>query len=105
MEFNPKNPKQRKIEDKDKNFRLRYGLNVHCLAYIFQYLDTADLYTVGGMDEFFEQIINNLIISKHKVNFDELIKRNIRIRKVFERYGKKIRKILFTDYSIQSNTS
>lgn len=41
------------MADKDANCRLRHGLNVHCFAHIFQYIDSADLYTVGGMNEFY----------------------------------------------------
>lgn len=43
---------QQVIEDKDAHCRLRHGLNVHCLAQIFQHLNTKDLYEVGGMNEF-----------------------------------------------------
>lgn len=85
------------MEDKDANCRLRHGLNVHCLAHIFQYLNSVDLYTVGEMNGFYKQIINDLVISKHEINFDKLYKRRITISQVFKRYGKQIRKINFID--------
>lgn len=92
------NPKRGKFEDKDENCRLRYGLNVHCLAEIFQYLNSDDLYTVGEMNEFYRQIINDLVISKHEVDFNKLFERYIKISKMFDRYGTKIRKFYFSDY-------
>lgn len=98
MEFKPQSPIRSKIEDKDENCRLRHGLNVHCLAHIFQYLDSADLYTVGVMNEFYEQIINDVVIRKHEVDFNKLICRGIGIQKVFKKYGKNIRKFLFYDF-------
>lgn len=83
------------IAPKRINCRLRHGLNVHCLAHIFQYLDSPDLYRVGGMNEFYNGIINDLVIPKHKVNFGQLCKRGITIPEMFERYGKKIQWIIF----------
>lgn len=85
------------MEDTDANCRLRHGLNVHCLAYIFQYLDTPDLFTLGGMNEVYQQIITDLVMPRHRVNFDKLNKQGITISNVFERYGKNIRRIYFND--------
>lgn len=70
MKMEPQIEKPPKIvTDPDVDCRLRHGLNFHCLAHIFQYLDTRDLFTLGEMNEFYEQIINNFIISNHNVNF------------------------------------
>lgn len=85
------------MEDKDANCRLRHGLNIHCLAHIFQYLNSVDLYTVGEMNGFYKQIINDLVISKHEFDFDKLYQRRITISQVFKRYGKQIRKFNFID--------
>lgn len=52
------------MEDIDANCRLRNGLNVHCLAHIFQYLDSADLYTLGEMAKAYKHIINEFVIRK-----------------------------------------
>lgn len=98
MSTNPEN--KRNLEEKDESCRLRHGLNVQCLAHIFQYLNSADLYIVGGMNEFYQQIINDLVIRKHKVNFDDIDERGISISQVFERFGKKIQKIFFRDVRI-----
>lgn len=95
----PFNPKRIKLEDDiDANCRLRHGLNVHCLANVFQYLDIADLYTVGGMNEYYKQIINDQVISKHHVQFSKLSHRGITISQVFKRYGPKIQKFYFFDF-------
>lgn len=93
------NPKKAKLcEDKDVNCRLRHGLNVHCLAIIFQYLDNSvDLYTVGGMNDIYKQIINDFVIPKHTIDFYELYKKGIIISQVFERYGTKIKRFSFTN--------
>lgn len=88
-------PKRIKLEDKDANCRLRHELNVHCLAHIFQYLNSADLYRVGGMNEFYNGIINDLVIPKHKVDFGQLCRQGITIPEMFERYGTKIQWIIF----------
>lgn len=90
-------PKKMKIEDKDLNCRLRHGLNIYCLAQIFQYLDSADLYTVGGMNDFYKEIINDLIIPKHEVDFYKICERKITIAQVFERYGTNIQKFISGD--------
>lgn len=92
------NSKRMKLEEEDENCRLRYGLNIHCLAEIFQYLDSGDLYIVGEMNEFYMQIINDLVIPKHTVNFSKLFERRIKIRKMFETYGPKIQKLYFFDF-------
>lgn len=83
------------MEAKDANCRLRHRLNVDCLAEIFQYLDSADLYRVGEMNEFYKQIIDVLVIRKHGITVDNLHDRGTSIAEVFERYGTNIRKINF----------
>lgn len=89
--------KSRNMEDKDANCRLRYGLNIHCLAEIFQYLDSVDLHTLGGMNNFYKKIINDLVIPKHEINFEYLRKEKIKLPDVFERFGSNIRKFNFID--------
>lgn len=88
-------PSQQHTQNKDANCRLRHGLNKHCLAEIFQYLNSVDLYTVGGMNEFYTKIINDLIIPDHSVNFYKLFEENITISQVFERFGRRMRKFFF----------
>lgn len=73
-------------KDKDANCRLRHGLNVHCLALIFQYLGIQDLYEVGEMNEFYKEIIKDLVIGKYYINCN-LLGNLISIRQLFERYG------------------
>lgn len=85
------------MADKDVNCRLRHGLNVHCLVHIFQYIDSADLYTVGEMNEYYKQIIGDFVIPKHEIQFYQLGHREITIQQVFARYGTKIRKFVFED--------
>lgn len=50
--------------------RLKHGLNIDCLIYIFEYLNTDDLITVCNLDDYFKDIIHNYVISKHKLVFD-----------------------------------
>lgn len=50
--------------------RLKHGLNIDCLIYIFEYLNTDDLITVCNLDDYFKEIINNYVISKRKVVFN-----------------------------------
>lgn len=88
-------PNQQHTQNKDANCRLRHGLNKHCLAEIFQYLKSVDLYTVGGMNEFYTKIINDLIIPDHSVNFYTLFEENLTISQVFERFGRRMRKFFF----------
>lgn len=86
------------LRDKDMHCRLRHGLNASCLAHIFQYLNSADLFMVGGMNEVYKQLINDLVIPKHTVNFDNLFKRAIKMDQMFKRYGTKIQMIRFNNY-------
>lgn len=86
--------KKQRIENQDRNCRLRHGLNANCLARIFQYLDIMDLYTVGEMNVVYNQIIKDLVIPKHDVNLTQLFSRNI-ANPFIERYGTKIRKFYF----------
>lgn len=88
-------PIQQDIQNKDANCRLRHGLNNHCLAEIFQYLKSVDLYTVSGMNKFYAEIIDDLIIPHYSVNFYMLFEENITISQVFERFGRRMRKFFF----------
>lgn len=90
METDIKKPKT--LVDPDIACRLRNGLNVHCLAHIFQYLKTRDLFTLGGMNEFYKQIINDFIISNHDVNFFDL-KPKDQVPEFFRRHGTKIQSV------------
>lgn len=83
-------------KDKDVNCRLRHGLNANCLERIFQYLNSVDLYRVGEMNLFYNQIIEDLVIPKHTVNFEPLLNLNI-AEPFFEKYGKKIENIEYSD--------
>lgn len=83
------------MDDKDANCRLRHGLNVQCLVHIFQYLNSSDLFTVGEMNEFYRQLINDLVIPLHEIDFTNLFDRYITISEVIQRYGIKIRNINF----------
>lgn len=89
---------QQNTEDKDVNCRLRHGLNVHCLANIFQHLDTQNLHTVGEMNVVHNQIIKDLVIRRHCVHADELIERDI-AEQFFQKYGTKIQQIDMTTLS------
>lgn len=90
----PSNKKPKLEEDPDANCRLRHGLNVHCLEHIFRYLNTRDLFTLGEMNEFYQQIINDFIIKDHNINgFDLNIPENMQaLSEFFQKYGRKIRK-------------
>lgn len=85
----------KKHKDLDWNCRLRHGLNVDCLAHIFQYENSSDLYRTCEMNGFYRQIINELVIPKHEVNFNDLDKRHITPSQIFEKYGSNIKKINF----------
>lgn len=90
--------------DLDANCRLRNKLNVHCLAEIFQYLDSVDLYTLGEMNDFYRQIVHEIVIPTHEINFFDLCKRGVTISEVFERYGTKIQRICFGDVDERQTT-
>lgn len=83
------------VEDKDANSRLRYELNAHCLAHIFQYLGTMDLYTIGDMNEYYSQIINDLVIPYNRIDFEVFCLRKMSDQKFLEKHGKQIQKIRF----------
>lgn len=80
------------MADQDENNRLRHGLNVQCLENIFQNLKSADLFTLGEMNVFYKQIIYDLVMPNHIVDFVNLDSRNIKITQMFEKYGKRIQK-------------
>lgn len=86
--------REQRTEDEDVNCRLRHGLNTDCLARIFQYLDSEDLYTVGEMNVFYNQIIKDLVIPEHTVVFEEIFNRDI-AEQFFQRYGTKIQYLFF----------
>lgn len=80
-------------ENEDVNCRLRHGLNIYCLSYIFKYVNTGDLYTLGGMNEFYKQIIDDSVILGHTVDFCDLDgDEDAKLFEFFERHGTKIRK-------------
>lgn len=58
--------------DLDADNRLRHGLNPHCLAHIFQYVDTKDLWTLGGMNEHFKEVINDWLLQNYKIQIIEI---------------------------------
>lgn len=92
----PSTKKESKIlEDLDANCRLRNCLNVLSLAHIFQYVDTQDLYTLGGMNEYYKQIINDYVISNHIINFHDCIspQNGDTMSELFRRHGTKFRRI------------
>lgn len=80
------------VVDPDVDCRLRYGLNVLCLANIFKYLNTMDLIVLGGMNDFYKQIIHENVISKHIVNFDS-INGPAQLELFMQRHAKKIKRI------------
>lgn len=88
----PANKKPKISEDPDENCRLRNGLNIHFLVLIFKNLNIQDLYTLGGMNEFYKQIINDSVIINYNVNFMQIM-RDYDISQFFQRHGSKIRKI------------
>lgn len=56
---NNRGPSKHKIlEDPDASSRLKQCLNVYCLAEIFMYLNSNDLWTLGSMNTQYKQIIN-----------------------------------------------
>lgn len=97
------NKRQKKMENKDANCRLRHGLNVQCLAHIFRYINIPDLYTVGEMNEFYKQIILDLVISEQEVNFDSDLQNPGITKKLLKIYGTKIQTISVTDSMIEDN--
>lgn len=93
------------MKDNDVNCRLRHGLNAYCMAHIFKYLDSDDLYILGGMNQVYGQIIIDLVIPTHEVHFDSLLlRRGISILQMFERYGKNIRRISLQDHDGNQTT-
>lgn len=81
------------VDDKDANCRLRHGLNAHCLAHIFQYLGVTDLYTLGNINEYYSQIIDDLVIPHNRIDFEVFCFQKMSIQKFFKRHEKQIRKI------------
>lgn len=68
-------------EEMDVNCRLiLIGLNVHCLANIFQYLSDV----VSEMNDFYKEIIHDLLIPKLEINFPNVLQRgDLTISQVF----------------------
>lgn len=89
-----KQQKQIKQEDPDEDCRLRHGLNPHCLAEIFQYLNDADLIRVSGMNKYYESIVADYVISKKVITFQLGTTRN-EYTDIFQKFGDKIKKIHF----------
>lgn len=86
------------MENRDANCRLIHQLNGHCLAKIFQCLDSVDLYTMADMNEVYYHIIHDLVIPRHTINFSQLHDTGISMAQVFERYGTKIKKFRFHEH-------
>lgn len=80
--------------DPDANNRLRHGLDPHCLAHIFQYLDTNDLWTLGGMNEYFKEVINNCLLQNYEIQVIET-EHSMDLTELFERHGTSIKKFAF----------
>lgn len=91
----PSTKKTKFSRNPDADCRLRNRLNVLSLAHIFQYLDTRDLHTLGGMNEHYKRIIHNFVISNHNVNFHDCItqQNGDTMSEFFQRHGTKIRRI------------
>lgn len=81
------------IENKDANCRLRNGLNEDCLVEIFKYLDTKDLFNLGLMNNYYQQIINEYVIPKcHLKLYGKFINPyNNNIVAVLRMYGKNVK--------------
>lgn len=86
--------------------RLRNGLNVDCLAEIFEYLENDDLVTIGQLDEYYQGIINKCVIKKRMIRFEDpkrlywdvtaLLGNDFQHGwKAFEMYGKNITRASF----------
>lgn len=90
------NSKKTKSAYEKKYCRLRHGLNIDCLAHIFQYLDSRDLNTLGAMSSTYEDIIRDFVIPKHEIKLSGLSERRT-ILKIFKRYGTKMQKLYFND--------
>lgn len=90
--------KRRKIMDNDADCRLKNGLNPDCLAQIFQYLATEDLWTLSNMNDLYKQIINELVFSDHILDGAPSI-----ITNMLQSHGNKIKKIHFYGNSNEFN--
>lgn len=86
--------KQFKRNDPDEHCRLRNGLNPHCLAEIFQYLNDTDLIRVSGMNKYYESIIADYVISKKVITL-QLTTTRSEYTNIFRKFGEKIKKIHF----------
>lgn len=54
--------------DKDENCRLRHGLNTHCLAESFQFLNDEASTKLDTMNMYYSYIINTFVIPDHVSN-------------------------------------
>lgn len=90
--------------DLDADNRPRHGLNPHCLAHIFQFVDTKDLWTLyGGMNNHFKEVINDWLLQNYKIQIIET-EHPMNLTELFERHGKYIQKFAFiSDYAKMGN--
>lgn len=79
--------------DENKMCRLKHGLNVDCLIYIFKCLNTDDLFSLCNVDVYFKEIIKNYVIPKCKLVFDA--RQNRSNGELFELFEGKIRQISY----------
>lgn len=94
----PSQIKRRKIQDKDADCRLKNGLNPDCLALIFQYIGTDDLWTLSNMNDHFKQIINDLVFPDYILDGTPSLINNMLLI-----HGTKIKKIHFHGDSNELN--
>lgn len=80
--------------DQDENCRLIHGLNKHCLAESFQYLNDEELSQLGIMNEYYVDIINNYVIPDHAITID-YFKNRQHGEILLEKYGKQIKRFRF----------
>lgn len=77
----------------DANCRLRNGLNVECLAKIFQYLQTKDLFNLGLMSSYYQHIIYEYVINKFHLKLcgSSINPYDNNIEAVLKMYGRKVK--------------
>lgn len=83
--------------DKSANCRLRNGLNDHCLCKIFEFLEFSDLIQLCEVDEYFENLIVNYVISKTWVDFTKWIPWTWSKGEIFLTFGKTMRKMKISE--------
>lgn len=79
-------------DDENKLCRLRQGLNYDCLIKIFEYLSVSDLIRLCETDIYFQNLILSHVIGRKVIDFTKSYPL-WRKRKIFEVFGKSMRKI------------